>query len=326
VILFLLCKVNNYDCPFSEFLLFSLLSLDLSHLNHYLSSLIFKQYNNDIMPPSIHSDIGDRRLGLYPDYTAYPGIKQRKEESKFIEKAAAAAAATATASSTTLSKKKQLSLLLEERRRARFSIVKTAFLEDVPLASQMTETEKNTLWWSEDETAIAKQCIATICDTAQCRPNCGDSSSSYISVLGRLYEQCHDSKSTEESSPVDENDQKLLSQLARNSHSFRRGLETRIIESTSREQRKAGARETLVYAVQLLHQNKAIDVESKAEVIRKCSERMSRGARLFAQSLAQADVESIKPTRPKLSSRVRRVKLPKKLLSEYFVSYGSAQH
>jgi hypothetical protein len=81
----------------------------------------------------------------------------------------------------------------------------------------------------------------------------------------------------------------------------------------------------LVYAVQLLHQNKAIDVESKAEVIRKCSERMSRSDRLFAQSLAQADVESIKP-RPKLSSRVRRVKSPKKLLlDEYFVSFGSSQ-
>jgi hypothetical protein len=278
------------------------------------------------MPPFIHSDIGDRRLGLYPDYTAYPGIKQRKE-SKYVEKAAA----STSTSTTPLPRKKKhpLSsssplLLLEERRRVRFSIVKTVFLDDVPLASQMTETEKNTLWWSEDETAMAKQCIATICDTAQCRPNCGDSSSSYISVLGRLYEQCHDSKSTEESSPVDENDQKLLSQLARNSH-FRRGLETRTIESTIREQRKARARETLVYAVQLLHQNKAIDVESKAEVIRKCSERMSRSDRLFAQSLAQADVESIKP-RPKLSSRVRRVKSPKKLLlDEYFVSFGSSQ-
>jgi hypothetical protein len=300
----------------------SSLSLSIFLIPQFLSSSLFKQYNNDIMPPSIHSGIGDRRFGFHPHYITCPaGIKQRKESRKFIEKAPAA---TATTTTTTLSKKKQLSLLLEERRRVRFSIVKTAFLDDVPLASQMTETEKNTLWWSEDETAIAKQCIATICDTAPRRPNCGDSSSSYISVLGRLYEQCHDSKSTE-SSPVDENDQKLLSQLARNSH-FRRGLETRIIESTIREQRrKAGARATLVYAVQLLHKNKTIDVESKAEVIRKCSERMSRGARLFGQSLAQADVESIKP-RPKLSSRARRVNLPKKLLSEYFVSYGSAQH
>jgi hypothetical protein len=211
---------------------------------------------------------------------------------KYIEKAA-----------TPPPTKKQLFLLLEGRRRVRFSIVKTAFLEDVPLASQMTETEKDILWWCEDETALAKECITAICDTTTCRPNCGDSSSSYISVLGRVYDQCHDSKCTN-SSPVDENDQKLLSQWARNSH-FRRGLEPRIIESI-REQRKA--RETLIYAVQLLHKNKMIDVESKAEEIRKCSERMSRGARLFAQSLAQADVESIKP-RPKLS-RVRRQKVP----------------
>jgi hypothetical protein len=268
------------------------------------------------MPPSIHSDIGDRRFGFHPDcITYYPGIKQRKE-SKYIEKA----------TTPLLPKKKQLPpLLLEEtsRRRVRFSIVQTALLEDVPLASQMTETEKNTLWWSEDETAIAKQCIATICDTTTtpCRPNCGDSSSSYISVLGRVYDQCHNSKSTYSSPAVDGNDQKLLSQWARNSQ-FRRGLEARIIHSTIREQRK-GARETLVYAVQMLHKNKMIDVKTKAEVIRKCSERMTKGARLFAQSLAQADAESIKP-RPKLS-RTRRLKLPKKLLSEYFVSFDSAQ-
>jgi hypothetical protein len=240
------------------------------------------------MPPLIYSDIGSRRVGFHPDCNTYKVIKPRKESKYIGEKAA-----------TPAIPKKQLFLILEERRRVRFSTVETALLEDVPLASQMTETERNSCWWSEDETAIAKQSVDTVCHTTPRRPNCGDSSSSYISVLGRVYDQCHDSKSTE-SSPVDENDQKLLSQWARNSH-CRRGLETRTLEST-RGQRKA--RETLVYAVRILHKNKLIDVETKAEGIRKCSERMSRGARLFAQSLAQADVESIKP-RPK-PSRVRR--------------------
>jgi hypothetical protein len=99
---------------------------------------------------------------------------------------------------------------------------------------------------------------------------------------------------------------------------LRRGLENRVIESTIGEQERK--KTLLVYAVQLLHKNKKIDVETKAEVIRKFSERMSRGARLFALSLAQADVESIKP-RPKLP-RVRCVKLPKNLLSDYFVGFG----
>jgi hypothetical protein len=308
--------VSSSSSPSTVFRFSSSLSIFL--IPQFLSSSLFKQYNNDIMPPSIHSNIAGYRLGFHPDCSTYPGNKQKKE-SKHIEKAA----------SSTLPKKKSKQLFLQEldedRRRVRFSIVKTAFLEDVPLASQMTETEKKNLWWRKDETAIAKQCIATICDTTPCRPNClgASSSSSYISVLGRVYDQCHDSRTA--SSPVDENDQKLLSQWARNSH-FRRGLETRIIGSTTSirgEHRKAG-RETLVYAVQLLHKNKMIDVETKAEVIRKCSERMSRGARLFAQSLAQADVESIKP-RPKLSPVRRLTTLPKKLLSEYFVSFGSAQ-
>jgi hypothetical protein len=250
----------------------------------------------------IHSD-----EGLHPHAIAYcPSIKQRRKESKYIEKAAKLP-------------KKQLFLLLEDRRRVRFSIVETIFLENVPFASQMTETERNDLWWCEDEVAIAKQCIATICNTT--RPDCGDSSLSYISVLGRVYDQCHESKSTN-ASPVDENDQKLLSQWARNSH-FRRGLEPQIMESIREHQRKA--RETLVYAVQLLHKNKRIDhVEPKAELIRKCSERMSRGACLFAQSLAQADIESIKRRSPKLS-RARRLKLPK-FASEYSVEDNNRSH
>jgi hypothetical protein len=257
----------------------------------------------------LHSDIGDRRSGLYPENITYRRLKQRKESSKkYIENAA----------TTEPPKKKQLSLLIEDRSRVRFStIVKTALLEDVPLASQMTDTEKNTLWWCEGETVIAEQCIATICDTTRCRPNYGDSSSSYISVLGRIYDQCHDYRSTN-SSPVDENDQKLLSQWARKSY-LRRGLETRVIESTI-EEKRGNARETLVYVVQSLHKNEKIDDRIKAEVIRMCSERISRGARHFAQSLAQADVESIKP-RPKLPRR-RCVNLPKKLLPDYYVGFG----
>jgi hypothetical protein len=249
----------------------------------------------------IHSD-----EGLHPHSITYcPSIKQRREEeSKYIEKAAKLP-------------KEQLFLLLEDRRRVRFSTVETILLENVPFASQMTETERNDLWWCEDEVAIAKQCIATICDTT--RPDCGDSSLSYISVLGRVYDQCHESKSTN-ASPVDENDQKLLSRWTRNSH-FRRGLEPQIMESIREHQEKA--RESLVYAVQLLHKDKMIDVETKAELIRKCSERMSRGACLFAQSLAQADVESIK-SRTKLS-RARRLKLPKCML-DYSVEDNNRSH
>ena len=282
----------------------SVLSLWIFLIPQFVSTSHFNLYNNDIMQPLIHSDIGDRRVGLYHDCITYDAcIKQRRKELKHIEKAA-----------STLPKM-QLFLHLEERRRVRFSVVETFVLEDVPLASQMTETEKDYLWWCEDDSDMARQCIATICNTTQSRPNCGDSSSSYTSVLGRVYDQCHDSKSANSSSPVDENDQKLLSQWARNSH-FRRGLELHIIERIG-EQRKA-SRETLVYAVQRLHKNKMIDVKTKAEVIRNCSERMSRGARLFAQSLAQADVESIKPRPPTKLSRVRCLKFPK-FASDHFV-------
>jgi hypothetical protein len=249
------------------------------------------------MPPHMQSEFGDHHVGLHHDCITSPWIKQQRE-SKYIEKAA------------TLPKN-ELFLLLEERRQVRFSIVEIIFLEYAPLASQMTESEKDDLWWCEEEVAMAKQCIATLCDTT--RSNCArDSSSSYISVLGRVYDQCHEFKSAS-SSPVDENDLKLLSEWARNSH-FRRGLEPLIAESIREHQRKA--RETLVYAVQVLQKNKKIDVETNAEVIRKCSERMSRGARLFAQSLAQADVESIKP-RPKVC-HARRQKV-RKFVSDYYV-------
>ena len=252
------------------------------------------------MPP-YHSDFGDRRVCIHQDCIPHPWIKQSRE-SKCIEEKAA----------TSLAKNKQPFLLLEERRRVRFSIVETVLLEGVPLASQMTEAEKYDLWFCEDDSDMAKQCIATICSTTQRRPrNCSDSSSSYTSVLGRIYDQCHDPKRTN-SSPVDENDQKLLAEWARNSH-VRRGLEPHILESIREQSKKATRSETLVYAVRLLHSNKMIDVETKAEVIRKCSERMSRGARLFAQALAQADVESIKP-RPKVS-RVRKAATSRMLTS-----------
>ena len=281
----------------------NVLSLGRFLIPQFISTSHFNLYNPDIMQPLIHSDIGDRRVGLHHDCITYDAcIKQRRKELKHIEKAA-----------STLPKM-QLFLHLEERRRVRFSVVETFVLEDVPLASQMTEKEKDNLWWCEDDSDMARQCIATICNTTQSRPNCGDSSLSYISVLGRVYDQCHDTKSANSSSPVDENDQKLLSQWARNSH-FKRGLEPHIIASIG-EQKKA-SRKTLVYAVQLLHENKMIDVETKAEVIRKCSERISRGARLFAQSLAQADVESLKPRR-KVSRRIRYQTFLK-FASEYFV-------
>jgi hypothetical protein len=110
------------------------------------------------MSPFIHSHIiGDLRF--CPENIANPGIKQIIESSKYyIEKE------QAVSSSTILPKKKQVvSLLLEDTRcRVRFSMVKTALLEDVPLASQMPETEKHTLWWCEDEIAIVKRCIATM--------------------------------------------------------------------------------------------------------------------------------------------------------------------
>jgi hypothetical protein len=181
--------------------------------------------------------------------------------------------------------------LNEAKCKVKFGLVETIQLHDVPLASQMTMKEKGALWWSGDDFKHFKISIKIMNRSMLCRPAGAGGESSYVSTLARVYTACMDAKTDDfEISIVDRD---LLLKWARNAH-CRRGLERSIIRS-SKIMESSDARETIIHAVNCLNSNPTIDQDIKAESIRNLCTQLTRPSRLFAQFIALADAECIKP-------------------------------
>jgi hypothetical protein len=185
-------------------------------------------------------------------------------------------------------------------RQVRFATVKTKVLDEVSPASQMTKEEKNTIWWSQSEYYEFEHCNGRLCATMTAgRPtnkNRVDETSatldrsSYHALLNRVYGSCLKATTENLSEVITNSDRDELAKWARNSH-FRRGLEGRFLKEDA-----AGPREMVAHTVLLLHKNADIlNTDAKNESIRTLCERLSRPSRLFAQALAQADAECVKP-------------------------------
>jgi hypothetical protein len=186
--------------------------------------------------------------------------------------------------------RKSLSERLEARRRVKFSIVKTALLEDVPLASQMTEEEKNMSWWSEEQLGSIEGSTLKILDSISRAPRIGKTEDSYLAVLQRVLAVCNESQKGK-SKPVAPSDVKLLSEWHRSTLS-KRGLETRQLHI---KEHNDSVRDNLVYSIKVLRTNDRIGEDAKHECIRACSERMTLASRNLAKILADADTLSCEP-------------------------------
>mmetsp|Transcript_39714 Transcript_39714/g.61048 ORF Transcript_39714/g.61048 Transcript_39714/m.61048 type:complete len:244 (-) Transcript_39714:82-813(-) len=180
--------------------------------------------------------------------------------------------------------RKTLSEQLEARRRVKFSIVKTALLQDVPLASQMTEEEKSLCWWSKEQLGSFECSSLKILESIPRTPKIGRTEDSYLAVLQRVLDVCYGSEKGKNKS-VTPSDMKLLSEWHRSTLS-KRGLETRLLDI---KEHNDSVRENLVYSIKVLRRNDRIGDHAKHECIRACSERMTLSSRSFAKILADAD-------------------------------------
>ena len=237
------------------------------------------------MPPSLILDVGERRSsGCRKDWTAIPP-KGKRTDSIPIDK------------SGYLRRNSDRHPPLVKQLHVRFEAETISLLEDVPCASQMDEEEKGNIWWNPSDLKSFAESAEKVCKTSLLRPSVHSEANSFTAVLERIFEQCCASKE-DDLSAVNDQDLKLLARWTRNSHA-KRGLEGRMLEQT---RQMKSSREAVVHAVLVLHANMKIEANVKAEHIRACSERMTRGSRLFALSLAYADEECVK-TKPGISRR-----------------------
>ena len=95
-----------------------------------------------------------------------------------------------------IEERKSLFQQLEARRRVRFSIVKTALLHDLPVASQMTDDEKSACWWSKEQLQSFEESAKRVLRSIAQAPNLGRQEDSYLSVLERVLEICRESSKT----------------------------------------------------------------------------------------------------------------------------------
>jgi hypothetical protein len=186
-----------------------------------------------------------------------------------------------------LFKRKSLNNELERRRKVKFSIVKTALLEDIPLASDMNEEEKNTLWWNKEELKETYESVYKLMRSYAKRPRNNNSTQAYHTVLYSILEACKDMD--QELGALDSEDMSALADWHRNSLS-KRGLEKLVLNSFESNSK---IRATIAHATSLVHNNANIDETVKAESIRVCSERLTRPARAFARALGAVDAASV---------------------------------
>jgi hypothetical protein len=186
--------------------------------------------------------------------------------------------------------RKTLSERPEARRRVQFSIAKTALLEDIPVASEMTEEEKNMCWWSKEQLRAFEESTKLILDSIPRTVRTRRPEESHLSVLQRVLDVCHESEKRK-SKTVRPEDLKLLSEWHRSTLS-KRGLETRLLNI---KEHNHNVRESLVYLIKVLSLNDKIEDNEKQECIRACSERLTSSSRSFAKILGDADRLSCEP-------------------------------
>ncbi len=227
------------------------------------------------MPPLIHTDerrgIYNRQISIVPSPVSVKDIHE-----------------LSVAKQEQLCRRKSLNTELERRRKVKFTNVKTAFLEDVPPASNMLAEEKKVLWWNEEELKESLQSMGKLMRSLSMRPRNYNSTEPYHTLLYRIDECCRKSGTTHEAS-VNIEDIKLLANWHRASLS-KRGLEKLVLDS---KERNFKVRETIVYASTMARKNSNIDEAMKAECVRVCSERLTKPDRLFATALGEADASCL---------------------------------
>lgn len=188
-----------------------------------------------------------------------------------------------------LCRRKSLNKDLEQRRKVKFSVVKTALLEDTLPASEMLDDEKEVLWWNRDELNESVKSIGKIMGAMSKGPR---SAQPYHSLLYRIEDSCHEG-------PAAQEDIHALADWHRKSLS-KRGLERLVLNSNEHNSK---IRETIIHASSLVRGNSNIEEDLQAESLRVCSERLTSSARLVARAIAEADALCLVPAPSKRRSR-----------------------
>lgn len=162
-------------------------------------------------------------------------------------------------------------------------------------SSEMTESEKNDVWWQASDYTCFTREIGEIARKNFHQGTAGRSSS-YSETLKRTYQACCSKpKHTTYKAIIGNTTRKQLEQWTSTSVSSR-GLEYVSVPFlvAARRRNRESCVPTLVALQNKMHETKVYDVKMMADTLCAFSERKSQSARLFAHVMGEADAAAVR--------------------------------